>query len=187
MASTMAGRAGSRKARRLLDTGSSTRTVPPTCLTTGKRKNEAVLSRNSTMNPQALTAPVYPLPPGIGKLTDFKVATLSKPGRYCDGGGLYLQITPKGTIDRLDLIVARFRVLSLGLLMADTGLASRVYRRKSRAPKTRLFCEHGLQWRAVQGAARLAGPVPGMPTCTVSPIRLASGKRETQPLYRRPS
>jgi hypothetical protein len=30
---------------------------------------------------------------GIEKLTALKVARLSKPGRYADGKGLYLQIT----------------------------------------------------------------------------------------------
>ena len=66
-------------------------------------------------------------------------------------------VSPVKLLDRLDLIVARFRVLSLGLLMADTGLAARMYWRKSRAPKTRFFCVHGLQWRAVREAERLAG------------------------------
>jgi len=42
-------------------------------------------------------------------------------------------------LDRLDLIAARFRVLSLGLLMADTGLTARIIWRKSRAQKRGFF------------------------------------------------
>jgi integrase len=34
---------------------------------------------------------------GIHKLTEKKIARLTKPGRYSDGGGLYLQVEPGGT------------------------------------------------------------------------------------------
>ena len=34
---------------------------------------------------------------GLNKLTAVAVAKLSKPGRYADGGGLYLQIRTGGT------------------------------------------------------------------------------------------
>jgi len=176
----MGSRAGSRKAHRCL-IGRPTRHGLPTRLVSGRQVQN--LTEAHTMNTQALTAPVYPLPPGVGKLTAFKVAHLSKPGRYCDGAGLYLQISPKGAIDRLDLIAARFRVLSLGLPMADTGLAARMNRRKSRALKTRLFCVHGLQWQAVRESESSAGiRFTGLLTCTVLPTRLAAGKRKMKPL-----
>ena len=54
-------------------------------------------------------------PPGIGKLAAFKVAYLSKPGRYCDGAGLYLQISPKGTKSWI------FRYIHHGELCAEKG------------------------------------------------------------------
>jgi len=92
----MAGRAGSRKACRVPCSRSSNLYGSAYPFGSGKAENTTA-TRSYAMNAQAQAAPVYPLPPGIGKLTDFKVATLSKPGRYCDGAGLYLQITPKGT------------------------------------------------------------------------------------------
>jgi len=52
---------------------------------------------------------------GIHKLTEKKIAKLTKPGRYGDGGGLYLQVEPGGTKNFIQRVSRDGRDTIIGL------------------------------------------------------------------------
>ena len=51
----------------------------------------------------------------MGKLSALSVKAISKPGRYGDGDGLYLHITPSGTKSWMQRIVIDERRRDIGL------------------------------------------------------------------------
>jgi integrase len=56
----------------------------------------------------------------LNKLTALKVGSLSKPGRYADGGGLYLQVTPSGTKSWLFRFMLQGHAREMGLGSCNT-------------------------------------------------------------------
>jgi integrase len=58
---------------------------------------------------------------GLHRLTDRKASSLSKPGRYADGGGLYLVITPSGTRNWAFLFTQNGKRREMGLGAAGAG------------------------------------------------------------------
>ena len=60
----------------------------------------------------------------VAKLTAARIRTLAKPGKYGDGNGLYLNVTPTGTRSWIQRIVIQGRRRDLGLgRFPDVGLA----------------------------------------------------------------
>ena len=51
----------------------------------------------------------------MGKLSARRIETIKKPGRYPDGGNLYLQVGPKGTKSWAFLFMLRGRSRQMGL------------------------------------------------------------------------
>ena len=55
----------------------------------------------------------------MGKLSTKRIEAIKKPGRYPDGGNLYLQVGPKGTKSWAFLFMLRGRARQMGLGRAD--------------------------------------------------------------------
>lgn len=69
----------------------------------------------------------------FAKLTALAIKTLNKPGRYCDGGGLYIQVTKSGTKSWLYRFMIRKRQYEMGLGSAGTISLSEARDRASKA------------------------------------------------------
>jgi len=78
---------------------------------------------------------------GIKKLTVTRIARLKKPGRYCDGGGLYLQIARGGTKSWIFRYMRRGKEHNMGLGPLH-AVNMRAAREAARHARTRLAQGH---------------------------------------------
>jgi integrase len=79
---------------------------------------------------------------GLHRLTDRKISSLTKPGRYADGGGLYLVITPSGTRNWSCLFTQYGKRREMGLGPAGPGNMS-LRQARAEAEKVRNWVRDG--------------------------------------------
>ncbi len=106
------------------------------------------------------------MPRVSNKLTDLKVRQLKKPGRYPDGGSLYVQVTTSGSVVHRSFLFrymlrGRSREMGLGAYTSENGLAEA----RAAAAKARDLCRRGIDpigAREAEKAAQAVSEAKGM-------------------------